>query len=313
MKRLIPFSIVTVTAVMLSQCTKYEDVENTYPQSTTSNGALTSLLAQNAPPIQQFTFNAASGGYFICTGGATISINPNSFLYPNNTAVTGSVDLKVQEVYNKKDMICSGAFTTSAGRPLISGGEINVTSWQGNTKLKLANNNSVSISLPAGSTQPAPMFEFRAPRFNANSDFIPVNVTQPMATSTDSTGAWVYQFALDSLDWTNCDQYMMMTNQTEFSVPLPSVFNNTNTMVFVTSPLSLFASRVWNWDAQLNTYVCGYYRLPIGETFTFTAVSEINGNFYYDSREVEITEDIMVSMYPQPISQAQLMQNIGNL
>lgn len=313
MKRLIPICAVALTAFTFTKCTKYEDIENTYPQSTTSNGALTALLAQNAPAIQQFTFNAASGGYFLCSGGATISINPNSFLYPNNTAVTGSVDLKVQEVYNKKDMICSGAFTTSAGRPLISGGEINVTAWQGNTKLKLANNNSVNVSLPAGSTQPAPMFEFRAPRFNGNTDFIPVNVSQPMTTSTDTAGNWVYQFALDSLDWTNCDQYMGMPNPTEFSVPLPSVFDNNNTMIFITSPTSQFASRVWYWEAQLHSYVCGYYRLPIGETFTFTAVSEINGNFYYDSREVEITEDIIVSMYPQPISQAQLMQNIGNL
>jgi hypothetical protein len=313
MKKLIPFCVVAGTALLFMQCTKYEDIENTYPQSTQSNGALTALLAQNAPQVQQFSFTAAAGGYFMCSGGAQLSISPNAFLYPNNTTVTGTVDLKVQEVYNKKDIICSGAFTTSAGRPLISGGEINVTAWQGNTKLKLANNNSVNVSLPAGSSQPAPMFEFRAPRFNGNTDFIPVNVTQPMATATDSAGNRVYQFALDSLDWTNCDQYMGIANPTEFSVPLPSFFDNNNTMVFITSPTSQFASRIWHWEAQLHSYVCGYYRLPIGETFTFTAISEINGNFYYDSRDVEITEDIMVSMYPQPISQAQLMQNIGNL
>lgn len=290
------------------------DMDNTYPGSNTSNGALASLFAQNAPPVQQFTMNAAGGGFFVCTGGATVWFPPNSLAYQNGQPVTGSVTVKIQEVYNKRDIILSGAYTTSNGLPLISGGEINVTAYQGNAELRLLASNSVQVTLPAGnSSQPAMMGEFWAPSFGPSRDFLAVNAAQPMQVATDSSGNWVYQFALDSLDWTNCDQYMSMANPTEFNIPLPTLFNNDNCMVFVTSPLSNFASKIWDWNEADNRFDCNYYRLPVGEQFTFTAVGEINGTFYYDSRVVTITENISVTLNPVLTPQATVMQNIGNL
>lgn len=289
------------------------DTENTYPGLNVSNGALDNFFAQHAPTIQQFTMNAASGGYFTASGGATVYFPAGALAYQNGQPVTGNVTISIQEVYNRRDMILAGAYTTSNGLPLVSGGEINVTAYQGTLKLKLMTSNSVMVTMPAGTSTPATMYEFRAPMFNEDRDFIPVNPNQAMQTTLDSAGSWVYSFALDSLDWTNCDQYMSMAGPTEFNIPVPNIFNGENCMVFVTSGMSNYASRIWHWSEEEHRFECGYYRLPVGQTFTFTAIAEINGNFYYDSRTVEITENISVTLNPVLTSEAQVLQNIGNL
>ena len=300
-----------VISVFVLSCKKdITEMENTYPGSNASNGALNNFFVQNAPAIQTFTFSASSGGYFTCSGGAVVSVMPGALLYQNNQPVTGNVTLNVQEVYNKKDIILSGAYTTCNGFPLISGGEINVTAYQGSQELKLANNSSVYVTMPAPGQ--STMFEFRSSTFNGSTDFTQVG-TQPIANTLDSAGNWTYDFALDSLDWTNCDQYYGMANPTQFSIPLPNIFDNHNCMVFVTSDFSNFASKIWDYDSVAHVFNCNYYRLPIGEEFTFTAIAEISGNFYYVSQSVTITENIAVALVPQPCSEAQIMQNLGNL
>jgi hypothetical protein len=296
--------------LLFASCAK-ETPENTWPESTASNGALQNFLLQHAPPIQQFTFNAASGGFFVGQGGATLLISPNAFVYQNNMPVSGMVTVKLQEVYSKRDMVLTSASTTSNGLPLISGGEINVTAWQGANELRLVNNNSVFVTIPAGNSTPPAMMEFGARALDATTDFAPLNQTVQVAP--DSAGSWIYTFALDSLDWTNCDVYMGYPNPTMFSATVPDIFFGDNCMVFVTSDLSNYAARIWEYDSASHTFLSGYYRLPVGQDFTFTAIGEINGNFYYASQTVTITENIAVSLVPQVISEAQMLQNIGNL
>src|ERR1043165_7579375 len=134
-------------SIFVLSCKKdITEMKNIYPASTTSNGSLANFIAQHAPAMQQFTINATSGGILNGTSGAIITIAPNAFLYPNNQPVTGSVTINLQEVYNKQDIIFSGANTTSNGLPLSSGGEVYVTATQGSQQLILANANSVTVS-----------------------------------------------------------------------------------------------------------------------------------------------------------------------
>jgi len=312
------FIFATIAGAMIFSvaCKKdIADLDNTYPGNTSSNGALANFIAQNAPPVQQFTINAANGGMIYGANGAIITINPNSFVYQNNQPVTGNVTVSLMEVYSKRDIIFSGGFTTSSGLPLTSGGEINMTAYQGTQELRLANAYSVTVKIPAPTNAP-PMQEWIASSLNAATDFQRVDTGSGNVTVVQDSSFAVnyYEFQLDSLDWTNCDQYLNYNAvQTEFNIPLPALYDDENTMMIVTSQYSQYAAKIHFFDEATNAFDCGYYRLTVGDQYTFTSISEINGAFYYDSRTVTITEGISVTMNPQPMSEAQILQNINSL
>lgn len=308
------------TSFVLFSCAK-DTPENTWPANTSSNGALNALFAQQAPPMQQFTFNASSGGYISGAQGADLYISPNAFVDQNNSPVSGNVTIYLQEVYTKSDIIYSGGFTTANGMPLVSGGEINVTAYQGNQELKLAGPGLVYASIPA-TANAAPMKKFRASSIGVDNDFVLADsstiVAVPDSTNINPLYPTSYGFGLDSLDWTNCDQYFSIfynTNatMTDFSIPVTQLFDEDNSIVLVTSSYANFACRIWDYNPATHTFLCNYYRLPVGYDFTFTVVSEINGAFYYDSRTVTITENMSISLNPQTTTEAQIIQNIGNL
>lgn len=317
MKRTSLYITIAAMMVLAVSCKKdIPDLENTYPGSTSSNGALRNLFLQNAPAVQSFSFNASSGGYFMGTDGATLMVAPNAFLYQNNMPVTGNITLKLQEVYTKSDMIFAGGYTTSYGLPLVSGGEINVTAYQGTQELKLAYSGSVYATIPTTANAPG-MKIFRASSFGPTRDFVLADTATVAATPDSSMSSFSYGFGLDSLDWSNCDQYFSMfynTNtMTDFSVPVPAIFNDTNSMVLITSSYAQFAGRIWDYDETTHQFLCNYYRLPVGLDFTFTIVSEINGTFYYDSRTVTIQENMIITLNPEIATEAEITQNILSL
>jgi hypothetical protein len=315
MKRIQIITAILGTAMLFTNACK-KDIEemNHHPLNTSSNGALANFIAQHAPPVQSFTFNASTGGMFYGTDGAVIYVSPNAFVHQNNIAVTGTVTLNIQEVYTKSDIIFSGAFTTANGLPLISGGEINVTAYQGTQELKLAYSESVYVTIPTIPGAPA-MSEFGGSAFGADRDFIQVD--SPAVVIVTDSSSTSYGFGLDSLDWTNCDQYMSIFYNTgpmtEFSISVPTLFDSENSFVLVTSSYANYASRIWDYDEATHTFLCNYYRLPVGMDFTFTIVSEINGTFYYASQTVTIEQNQAVSLVPQVMSEAQVEQNILGL
>lgn len=308
-------------ALLATACKKdIPDMDNTYPGSTGSNGGLANLFAQNAPPMQQFTINASTGGFITGANGATLMISPNAFVYQNNQPVTGNVTVSLQEVYNKRDIIFSGGFTTAYGLPLVSGGEINVTAYQNSQELKLAYSGAIYATIPTTANDPA-MNLFRGSNFGPDRDFVLANQNvinpQPDCTWAPGPNNYHYGFGLDSLHWTNCDVYMGLfygvNDMTEFSVSVPSIFNDTNCYVIITSSHADFACRLYNYDYATSTFECGYYRLPVGLDFTFTIISEINGTYYYDSRTVTLAENTSVALTPAITTEAQIIQNVGNL
>lgn len=306
-----------IAAIALIYSCAKESLENTFPANNSSNGSLANFIAQNAPPMQQFTVDASTGGIINGISGAVVMISPNSFLFQNNQPVSGNVTISVQEVYSKQAVIFSGASTTANGLPLVSGGEIFISAFQASQELILANANSITVQIPAGNN-PQPMQEFTAQDFNSGNDFALVSgPTGQVAVIMDSTAAFGYanyQFQLNSLNWTNCDQYNNPgAEQTQFMVPLSGIFDGHNSMLIVTSPTSMYASKVSFFDYPSNSFQAGYYALTIGDEFTFSIVSEINGQFYWDTRTVTITEHISVALNPQPTTEAQVLQNINSL
>lgn len=318
MKRNYLIPAIAAAVLVFSGCKKdIDERDNTFPANTASNGAILNLFAQHAPPVQQFTISAATGGTVYGASGGRVTFVPNAFRYANNQPVTGNVTIHLQEVYTKRDIIFSGGYTTAHGLPLVSGGEMNITAWQGSQELKLAGPGYATARIPAAANA-APMRKFWAANIGPDADFRMTDSTTIGPTPDSSASSYSYGFGLDSLDWTNCDQYYSFVyshnaTMAEFYVPVPSIFNGQNSFVLITSPYSMSASRVWRYNSSAQRFECDYYRLPVGFDFTFTIVSEINGTFYYDSRTVTIADNITIALNPKITSEAQIIQNVGNL
>lgn len=312
MKKLM--SAVVLLGILAAGCDK--DVIDTPLTPAPASGSLAVFFSDNAPAVQTFTINSAQ--YIIVTGqrGTQITVYPNSFLTQGNQPVTGNVTLKLQEVFTKKDMMLSGASTIADGKPLISGGEINLTAWQGNNELKLNPSGYVGVSIPAGNNPSNNMNEFYASRIDSTDDFTAPDTTQNITVAIDSVNwSMSYSFQIDSLDWINCDHYMSQGGQqTHIDATVPSQFDETNCQVFISFNGQLSAARCWGQQIGGQLFSPGsYYTLPVGMAVTFVAIAEINGQFYSAFQSTAIANNHNEVMNLQPTTEAQINQQLDAL
>jgi hypothetical protein len=281
-----------------------------------SNSSLAAFFSNNAPAMQTFTVNAAQ--YTTVTGqrGTKITVYPNAFLTQANQQVSGNVTLKLQEVYSKKDIILSGASTVADGKPLISGGEINLTAWQGNNELKLNPAGMVLVKMPAVSSTSMAMNEFYASRIDSANDFTAPDTSQFINMVQDSfMSVTFFDFRIDSLNWINCDRfYYMGGQQTSIRATLPAQFNETNCKVFISFNGLHSAASLYSVLPSGQEFSPGpYYTLQVGMPVTFVALAEINGQFYSAFQSTTITNNHNEIMNLQQATEAQINQQLNAL
>ncbi len=314
MKKLM--TAVVLLGLLAAGCKK-DVIEEPLPNpGNASNGALAAFFSQNAPAVQTFTVNAAQ--YATVTGqrGTRITIYPNAFLSQASQPVTGNITLKLQEVFNKKDILLSGASTVADGKPLISGGEINLTAWQGNNELKLNPAGVVLVDMPAGNTPSNNMNEFYASRIDSTEDFTAPDTTQNINLTWDSLSqTMVYAFQIDSMNWINCDYYMSVIGpQTSFKATVPSQFDASNCQVFVAFNGQQSAAHCWYHTPGGHEFAPGlWYTVPVGLSVTFVAIAEINGQFYSAFQSTTISNNHNEIMNMVQTTEAQINQQLNAL
>lgn len=296
------------------------DLENTYPGNTHSNGAMNAYFQQIAPSTQTFTVDASNGGYFTGTEGTMIAFGPGAFLYSNGQPVSGNVTVELIEVFSKKAIIATGGFTMADGVPINSDGEVNITAWQGSQELVLAGAGSMTVGIPAGTNPDFTMDLFVAPTIGAGRDFDldTVGLTVVQDSAPGPAGPTYYYYAYPStLGWTNIDQYMSgASDLTPYSVSLPLIFNDTNTVVIfsLNDYNSVGSIYGYYFDEPTNTFTSGpYYQMPVGFDVTFIAISEINGQFYYAEQQLIVGQTCAISLIPQICTQAYIDQKLNSL
>lgn len=315
MKKILTTAI--VLGMIAAGCKK-EVIEEPVPPVTpgnTSNGSLAAFFAQSSPQEQTFTINAASQQLITGSQGTQVLFSANSFVDQNGQPVNGTITIKLKEVFNKKDMILSGASTISGGKPLISDGEIYLAATQNNYELHLTSANSVTVAIPTTTTAPiSNMNEFYAREINDTADFTPADTTQFIPV-INYQSVYFYSFAIDHLNWINCDYYMFQGGpETVVEATVPAQFNDQNCRLFIAFNGQKSAAECYHYDTGLHEFSPGSsYQLPIGMGVTFVAIAEINGQFYSAFQSATIGNNHNETMNLVQSTQAQINQQLINL
>ena len=98
--------------------------------------------------MQKFNENADAAFEITGKGGVQLKFPAGSLLDKDGQPVSGPVNLKLIEIFNKKDVLLSGIDTESYGSLLETGGQIFVEAEQNGNKLKLNPNNYYEFRLP---------------------------------------------------------------------------------------------------------------------------------------------------------------------
>jgi len=91
--------------------------------------------------------------------GVKIRIEASSLVHADGSPVTGEVELRVSEVFSKKDFVLQNCQTVSDGRLLVSGGSVNVQAYEGGKELQLKKGSTYGIEVPVQSDRPMELFE----------------------------------------------------------------------------------------------------------------------------------------------------------
>ena len=98
---------------------------------------------------QEYAINAEADTTIRGTGGTILSIDKNSFVDAQGNPVKGPIELELKECLTKADMVLGNMTTISNGRLLESGGMIYINATANEQTLRLADNKSIGVSMPA--------------------------------------------------------------------------------------------------------------------------------------------------------------------
>jgi hypothetical protein len=111
---------------------------------------LAEFAARHAPPVEQFTLNAAMGGVLTTSRGTRLTFPANAIVTASGQPVSGQVEVRVQQVSAPSEMVLANRPTETAGGDLlISFGEFQVRLRQGANELRLAANQAVNVQAAA--------------------------------------------------------------------------------------------------------------------------------------------------------------------
>ncbi|MGK0389064.1 MAG: hypothetical protein ACI94Y_001800 [Maribacter sp.] len=99
-------------------------------------------FSQNLNDIQEFTINNDADTTIIIKNKTIIKIDKNTF---NSTNL---VNLKIEEAYEKKEMVLSGLSTETDGNVLLSNGMIKIEAYENSKKIEIINDKNIQIIMP---------------------------------------------------------------------------------------------------------------------------------------------------------------------
>ncbi|MEO8933354.1 MAG: hypothetical protein ABI295_03530 [Xanthomarina sp.] len=296
------FGTVLMASLALTSCSSNDDVDyvpapnlerpTAQDFSNIRNQALDNIT-------QNFQFNA-DDGYITLTSlhGVNISIHGNC-LTKNGDAVTGMVDLKYIEIFEKGNMLTTnkptmGLKPNGAKALLLTGGEFFLEATQDGVALETICGMKLEVptSLTGGADYDMILWYGN---INENGDLTWVEVEEnPTGAMNGVNVESVNYYALfDEFGWTNIDRFNSDPRpKTTINVAVPTGYNNTNSSVYVSYDGEATAL------AQLDTYdpVTGlfsehYGEIPIGLECHIVFATEYNGNWRYAVKSTTISEN----------------------
>lgn len=314
-----PLLLFIITLFLLNSCTKDDSngvtiiVDQTSDLSPNS-ARLNSFFLQNINKAKQsFTIEASSPILITGNQGTEVQFGANSFEDSEGNILTGTIDIQLIEIYNKKDMLFLNKQTLGERNgtlsPLVSGGEFNITASQNGKEAFLRPGFGYNTTVPAPNGTDPNM-----------SVFYQSSVSDDTLTWTeaDTTSIWgngsEYNAIFDSLGWINCDFFSNYPgNKTPVSVRMQKGLNNTNCQLFISFDGLNSLTQIWNFKDG-NFYTGDYYTIPEGQPVHFIALAFMEDTPYsaiVPSTIVANHLEIMIDL--APTTQEQLAIDIQNL
>ncbi|MBP6091939.1 MAG: hypothetical protein KA521_11865 [Crocinitomicaceae bacterium] len=288
---LIPMIVVFLAAIY--SCKK-DDMQTSNPAKVNS---MSEFNAAHKKPTQHFTINSTSGGSIVTTGGIEFNFPPNSLVNSAGNAISGNVDVEIDEVISKADMFFNEISTHSDGRPLKSGGAFRIKVTQGSEKLSMASGQQYQVLLTSNYSEPLMNTYYGLPSTDQygiiNWTTTPPGFTQNVFThTTDSVN--VYEMFVEHFDWINCD-YPYDSLFSTLNITLPDGSENCQIMVIDNS--AMFGINLWNygntakWDyAPLNKSLSVVVMIENSEVFKVSAKT-----FLFTGQQITMPELTTIS------------------
>ncbi|GAB3635542.1 hypothetical protein GCM10027422_11320 [Hymenobacter arcticus] len=298
--------------LLASGCRK-DDIVDCAPS--TSNLSLADFTRRNAVAVQVFplvlgpTFAAQD---ITTSGGAKFSLPAISFLLPTGGPATGTAEVRIREIYTVPDMVLADMPTNIVRQRdmLVSGGEFNIQVWQNTTRLRLAPNQTVAVQSPIPADQDTtPQYVWQQPAAVMASDS--AGWQQANAAAVQKMPS-LYRAALplDSIGWWNIDQFWHAYSTTSLAQ-----------VTIKTTATAAGETRVYLRPVGYNgllklrpTYPTDWQNnLPTGADMVAVVLQSINGQLYYGTQRITISNGLTITPAVTAVSEAEAVRLIRQL
>jgi hypothetical protein len=300
--------LVAALAVFFVACNKTPDtVSQITDPLDVDNTQLNALMASLRYTPQQFTIAAGTKQVIRGQKGTKLTFYPNTFLDDaGNPIVSGTVDVRLTEMYTTGDMIANGATTMGKEGYLESGGQVLIKGTLNGKPVRVAKygisfanakENTTMSLFPGNTNNPDSLVMWEDP-MTAPGSF----ATGTMYDSSDpASPALVYNFdSCASFELINCDQFQTSTApRTKIYVKIDNpMFRYHNTRVFLAFP-TINAVGTLNKYETANQWFTVYelYKVPIGMPMNLVILAfRSNKIYYYEQKGLTITANMEIDV-----------------
>lgn len=171
------------------------------------------FFAKHGVQDQVFHINPARLTTLIGAKGTRLTFHPFSFINPLGRVVDDEVEIRLKEVFSKKELILSGRVTTSEDRLLESGGQVQIQAFQNGQALQLLRAANVEIPVRPNLRNALAMRLFRGSLstvmgVNASSTFDWQMVSDRPIKVRRISGKKYFSFEIEQFNWFDCDQFI---------------------------------------------------------------------------------------------------------
>ncbi|MGI4761988.1 MAG: hypothetical protein ACRYF0_14870 [Janthinobacterium lividum] len=297
----------------LAGCRK-DDVIDCAPTTTSTTLPLADFSRRTSVPAQTFTLALGTSQTITTAGGAALTFPANGLLLPTGGVATGMAQVRIREIYTVPDMVLANVPTdiVRRGDMLVSGGEFNIQVWQNTTRLRLAPSQTVAIQSPIPTAQDTTrQYVWQQPAAVLASDSAGWQLASTQRVQ-QLPGLYRAALPLDSIGWWNLDQfwhayYAARTAQITVKTTATAAGE---TRVYLrpvgyNGLVKLWPSTTAGTDWLRN--------IPAGADMIAVVLQSINGQLYYGTQRVTISNGLVINPVVSAVSEAEAVRLIRQL
>lgn len=304
-------------------CAKNIDVFIPYETTAPVTGDINTFFNIVETDAYETPWENSTSDILVTPKGTRFWIEANSFQSPDGTPITGTVMVRIKEIFTKGDMIKNQTPTIANGRLLNSAGEFHISVTQDGQELSLLPDMSIKIQIPhANPIQEMELF------YGEEVESIGINWIEAdenpetwenvqISEWSDSLGfGFGYEMDVTQLSWINCDAFVNTpAGLTETCIELPDIYTNTNTVVYL-----VFSSinGIMPLIGRPETKQFCQSNLPEGDEVTYIVVShqgnDVEGQPLLHFAEVSTTlSSSIIEIIPVEASITEITTALDNL